>query len=145
VGTNVGNRTKRHIPIRRPGKVPRQKRKNALTAVNSNVRKNDRETPMAKKISPNDPRIAKKFSGDRTWSLVAVIVLWALYAFVFYEVKGNLSSPDVAWTLAVFGGLVLLFNTAAILAMIAHLSEEREEIYGLDLHYVDLAKNKSKS
>ena len=32
---------------------------------------------------------------------------------------------------------------AAIIAMVAHLSEEREEIYGLDLHYVDLAKRKS--
>lgn len=91
-----------------------------------------------------DPRIAKKFSGDRNWSFVAVAVLWALYAFVFYEVKDYLD-PQVTWTLAIFGGLVLLFNTAAILAMVSHLSEERDEIYGLDLHYVDLAKKKSYS
>jgi hypothetical protein len=105
----------------------------------------DRETPMNKENPKADPRIAKKFSGDRSWSLVAVAVLWALYAFVFYEVKDLLGEPQVVWTLAVFGGLVLLFNTAAILAMVAHLSEEREEIYGLDLHYVDLAKKKSYS
>jgi hypothetical protein len=98
---------------------------------------------MQKKLSHDDPRIAQKFSGDRNWSLVAVVVLWVLYAFVFYEMKDYLGTPSVSWVLAAFGGLVLLFNTAAILAMIAHLSEERGEIYGLDLHYVDLAKRKS--
>jgi hypothetical protein len=105
----------------------------------------DRETPMQKENPHADPRIAKLFSGDRTWSLVAVAVLWVLYAFVFFEVKDYLGDSQVGWTLAVFGGLVLLFNTAAILAMVAHLSEERDEIYGLDLHYVDLAKKKSYS
>jgi hypothetical protein len=105
---------------------------------------NDRETLMNKQNPQADPRIAKKFAGDRNWSFVAVGVLWALYAFVFYEVKDYVDQ-QVAWTLAVFGGLVLLFNTAAILAMVAHLSEERDEIYGLDLHYVDLAKKKSYS
>ncbi|MBN9291110.1 MAG: hypothetical protein J0H36_08345 [Hyphomicrobium denitrificans] len=105
---------------------------------------NDRETLMNKENPHADPRIAKKFAGDRNWSFVAVGVLWALYAFVFYEVKDYVDQ-QVAWTLAIFGGLVLLFNTAAILAMVAHLSEERDEIYGLDLHYIDLAKKKSYS
>ena len=90
-----------------------------------------------------DPRIAGKFSGDRTWSLTAVATLWLLYAFVFYEIKNYLDSTEVFWALAVAGGLVLLFNTAAIFAMVAHLSEERDEIYGLDLHYLDLSKRKS--
>lgn len=97
------------------------------------------------KIPNADPRIAGKFSGDRTWSLTAVATLWILYAFVFFEVKDYLGDEHVVWTLAAFGGLVLLFNTAAILAMVAHLSEERDEIYGLDLHYIDLAKKKSYS
>lgn len=87
-----------------------------------------------------DPRIASKSSGDRMWSLVAVLVLWLLYAFVFYEVKGEAGSQEVIWALAVSGGLVLLFNTAAIFAMLVHLNEARDEIYGLDLHYLDLAK-----
>lgn len=87
-----------------------------------------------------DPRIASKFAGDRMWSLTAIIVLWLLYAFVFYEVKDYAGSSEVLWALAISGGLVILFNTAAILAMLFHLSEEREEIYGLDLHYLDLKK-----
>ncbi len=93
---------------------------------------------MQKMIS--DPRIAGKFSGDRMWSLTAIVVLWLLYAFVFYEVKDYASSSEVVWTLLIAGGLVILFNTAAIFAMLFHLSEERDEIYGLDLHYLDLKK-----
>jgi len=42
--------------------------------------------------------------------------------------------------LAVGGTLVLLFNTASILVMVSHLSEDREEIYGLDLFYLDERK-----
>jgi hypothetical protein len=88
----------------------------------------------------SDPRIAAKFSGDRLWSLAAIIVLWVLYAFVFYEIKDYAGSSEVIWALVVAGALVILFNTAAILAMLFHLSEERDEIYGLDLHYLDLKK-----
>lgn len=95
------------------------------------------------KLANSDPRIAGKFSGDRIWSLTAVVTLWLLYAFVFYEIKSYAPSPDVLWALGIAGALVVLFNTASILAMVAHLSEERDEIYGLDLHYLDLAKRKS--
>ncbi|CCB64733.1 hypothetical protein RLW55_17930 [Hyphomicrobium sp. B1] len=88
----------------------------------------------------SDPRITGKFSGDRMWSLSAIIVLWLLYAFVFYEIKDYAGSSEVVGALLVAGALVILFNTAAILAMLFHLSEERDEIYGLDLHYLDLKK-----
>ena len=89
-----------------------------------------------------DPRIAKMFGSDRMWSLAAVVALWALYGFVFYEIKDFATTPEVFWALAISAGLVLLFNTASIVAMIAHLGHEREEIYGLDLHYLD-TENKS--
>jgi hypothetical protein len=95
---------------------------------------------MQKTIS--DPRASKMFSGDRMWSLTAIAVLWILYAFVFYQVKDDAGSSEVIWSLLISGGLVILFNTAAIFAMLFHLSEERDEIYGLDLHYLDLKKRK---
>jgi hypothetical protein len=104
----------------------------------SPLRKTMKGEEMQKRFS--DPRIAGMFAGDRAWSLVAVVVLWLLYAFVFYEVKDYAGSSEVIWALIIAGGLVVLFNTASIIAMIAHLSEERDEIYGLDLHYLDLRK-----
>jgi hypothetical protein len=87
-----------------------------------------------------DPRIAGLFSGDRFWSIAALTLLWLLYAFVFFEVFPHTSSREVAWALAIGGGMVVLFNTASVLAMVAHLSEDRHEIYSLDLYYLDAAR-----
>lgn len=87
-----------------------------------------------------DPRISKMFHGDRNWAFAAVVVLWCLYGFVFYEVKDLTGSFEATVVLGVFGALVLLFNTASIFAMIYHLNEERAEIYGLDIHYLDVLK-----
>lgn len=88
-----------------------------------------------------DPRIASMLSGDRFWSYAALLLLWLLYAFVFYKVMPYVGSPEVFWLLAVGAALVLIFNTASILVMAAHLSDDRDEIYGLDLHYLDANKN----
>lgn len=88
-----------------------------------------------------DPRIAKTFGTDRRWALTALAVLWATYLFVLYEVHTKAgSTPEVLWALMIAGGLVLLFNTASIIAMVVHFAEDREQIYGLDLHYLDAAK-----
>ncbi len=90
-----------------------------------------------------DPRIAKLVSGDRFWSIASLALLWGLYGFVFSRVLDHTGSPEVFWLLAVGGALVLLFNTAAIVAMVAHLSEARAEVYGLDLRYRDAAQSHS--
>lgn len=82
------------------------------------------------------------FSGDRRWALFAVLTLWLIYAFVFWNVMPYAGTDEVLITLAVAGGLVLLFNTASILAMISHYSHDKDHIYGLDLHYLDAMKRK---
>lgn len=89
-----------------------------------------------------DPRIAREFSSDRNWSLVGLAVLWALYAFIFYEIRDYAGSGEVMLALAISGGLVLLFNTASVFALISQLNLRRKEIYGLDLRYLDLQKKK---
>lgn len=91
----------------------------------------------------NDPRIASMFGGDRFWSIISLVLLWALYAFTLWNVMPFLDTPEELYLLVVGGALVLIFNSASILVMVAHLSEDREDIYGLDLHYLDIA-NKNK-
>jgi hypothetical protein len=86
----------------------------------------------------SDPRIAKMFNQDSLWASGLLLVLWLLYAFVFYEVWPNAGAASVGLALAISGGVVLLFNTASIVAMIKHYSEDKERIYGLDLHYLDI-------
>lgn len=88
-----------------------------------------------------DARINNKLAGDRNWAMAALVLLWLLYAFVFWKMLPFSGSDEVFWPLAVGGGLVLLFNTAAVIAMLAHLAEDRREIYGLDLHYLDASRN----
>jgi hypothetical protein len=87
-----------------------------------------------------DPRIGSMFGQDSLWASALLLVLWLLYAFVFYEVWSNTGQGYVGLALAISGGLVLLFNSASIVAMIKHYSEDKEHIYGLDLHYQDLMK-----
>lgn len=87
-----------------------------------------------------DPRIQSMYSGDRLWAFGAVIVLWAVYAFVYWQLSQNGSADGVLQTLAAAGGLVLLFNTASIVAMISHYADDKEHIYGLDIHYLDEMK-----
>ena len=91
-----------------------------------------------------DPRIQSMFSQDRLWALGLLIVLWLLYAFVFYEVWPNTGNDNVSLALAISGGLVLLFNSASIIAMIKHYADDKQRIYGLDLHYQDIMNKKKR-
>jgi hypothetical protein len=52
------------------------------------------------------------------------------------------ASSGVVAALAIFGGLVLLFNTASILALLKHYAEDKAHLYGLDIHYLDEMKAK---
>jgi hypothetical protein len=88
----------------------------------------------------SDPRIQSMFSGDRIWAFGAVIVLWCVYAFTYWELSRYATDDGVLQALAIAGGLVLLFNTASIIAMIAHYAQDKEHIYGLDIHYLDEMK-----
>lgn len=85
-----------------------------------------------------DSRVNSMFRMDCIWAYGAVLVLWAVYSFVFYQIMPFLNDQTVFTVLAISGGLVLLFNSASILAMTSHYSEDREHIYGLDIHYLDI-------
>ena len=81
------------------------------------------------------------YAGDWRWSVVAVAVLWATYLFVFWKVMPYSGSPEVVYVLAVAGAIVLVFNTASIFAMLNHYAHDKEHIYGLDIHYLDLLRS----
>lgn len=90
----------------------------------------------------SDPRIDKMYGKDRMWAIAALIGVWALYTFVFYEVMPHVNDDAVLGALLISGGLVMLFNAAAIWAMVRHYSNDKAHIYGLDLHYLDLMKQR---
>jgi hypothetical protein len=88
----------------------------------------------------SDPRVDRMYAGDRGAAILALGTLWATYLFVFWELLPLVGDSTVLYVLAAGAGLVLLFNTASIVAMLAHYSEDRSHIYGLDLHYLDEMK-----
>ncbi|MGQ0610541.1 MAG: hypothetical protein ACT4N9_05485 [Paracoccaceae bacterium] len=72
-----------------------------------------------------------------------VIGLWLAIIFVALA-TWNLAPTGGARTLLLIGGaIVLLFNTAAILAMLRHYREDRDFIYGLDIKFLDEAKGRA--
>ena len=88
----------------------------------------------------SDPRIDSMFAGDKRWAWLALVVLWASYVFVILRIQEYAGTSDVAMVLLASAGLVLLFNTASILAMFSHYAKDKEHIYGLDIHYLDANK-----
>ncbi len=69
-----------------------------------------------------------------------VIGLWCAMIFVAIA-TWDLAPNETARTLLLVGGaVVLLFNTAAILAMLRHYREDRDFMYGLDIKFGDEAR-----
>lgn len=76
-----------------------------------------------------------------------ILVAWAfvvgLWLAVFFVALAtwSLAPNSGARILLLIGGLiVLIFNTAAITAMLRHYREDRDFMYGLDIKFIDAAK-----
>lgn len=87
-----------------------------------------------------DARVERMFAADRRWAIGAVAVLWCLYAFTYWVLMVSKADAGVLLALGIGGGLVLLFNTASIAAMIIHYKRDKEHIYKLDIYYLDEMK-----
>jgi len=66
-----------------------------------------------------------------------VIGLWFSIAFVLWATWDIAPSGAARTVLMIGGAVVLVFNTAAILAMLSHYREDRDFIYGLDIKFLD--------
>lgn len=69
-----------------------------------------------------------------------VIGLWLAIIFVTWGTWNLAPTPSERVLLLIGGALVLLYNTAAILAMLRHYREDRDFMYGLDIRFMDEAK-----
>lgn len=72
------------------------------------------------------------------WAFVAG--LW--FAVIFVAIATwNLAPNNAARVILLIGGaIVLLFNTAAIMAMLKHYRDDRDFMYGLDIKFLDAAR-----
>jgi hypothetical protein len=83
------------------------------------------------------PRIKRMYARDRWMALGALVALWATLGYVYLSVPHGFLSSPVGIVLTIAGALVLLFNSASVFAMLRHYSEDRDHIYGIDIHHLD--------
>ncbi|MHA6347493.1 hypothetical protein [Roseivivax sp. CAU 1761] len=69
-----------------------------------------------------------------------MVGLWLAIGFVAVATWPLAPSATARTVLLIGGVMVLILNTAAILAMLKHYREDRDFMYGLDLKFLDEAR-----
>lgn len=85
-------------------------------------------------------RIETMHRRDRLVAWAFVIGLWFSVIFVAIATWSLAPSSTARIVLWIGGGIVLVFNTAAIMAMLRHYREDRDFMYGLDIKFLDAAR-----
>ena len=84
-----------------------------------------------------EDRIDRMFARDKLAAGSLVLGLWLTVLFVMFAVRGFMPSREVellCWAGAV---LLLLFNTASIVAMFKHYGEDKAHVYAIDIRHLD--------
>lgn len=82
-------------------------------------------------------RIEAMFRRDRLAAGGLILVLWLTILFVMLAIRPFIPNPQIeilCWTGA---AVLLLFNTASIVAMIKHYGEDKAHIYAVDIRHLD--------
>lgn len=91
-----------------------------------------------------DERIERMYQRDVLGAWSFVLVLWLTLGFVAWATWDLAPNAEVRYLLIAMGLLVLLFNTAAIAAMVKHYREDKAFIYGLDLKNLDAMRRRGR-
>lgn len=91
-------------------------------------------------LSDLSERIAAMHRRDIMIAWAFVVGLWFAIIFVAIEVWPLAPNPMARNLLLIGGAAVLIFNTAAIMAMLRHYREDRDFMYGLDIKFLDAAR-----
>ena len=101
-----------------------------------------KKSPREGTVGDLNQRIEAMHRRDTLVAWAFVIGLWFAVAFVAIA-TWDLAPNSTARTLLLIGGaIVLIFNTAAILAMLRHYREDRDFMYGLDIKFLDEARGR---
>lgn len=92
-------------------------------------------------MSDLNSRIEAMHKRDVQVAWVFVIGLWVSVIFVAMATWSLAPSSGARVLLLIGGAIVLVLNTGAIMAMLKHYREDRDFIYGLDIKFLDAARN----
>ena len=84
-----------------------------------------------------EERIDRMHGRDRLGAIAFVVALWLVMLFVLFSIWPAITNEGIRIVLIAAAVLVLLFNSAAIVALLKHYSEDKHFIYGLDLKHLD--------
>jgi hypothetical protein len=87
-------------------------------------------------------RIESLYQSDVRGSVLLVVLLWATVLFVLLMTWPYIPDSTVKVVVLVAAAAVLIFNTAAIAAMISHYRSDKEFIYGLDIKHADAFRDR---
>jgi hypothetical protein len=82
-------------------------------------------------------RIDRMFAGDRLVAGILVLALWLTIFFVMLQIRGFIPDSSIEIICWIGAGLLLLFNTASIVAMIRHYAADKAHIYAVDIRHLD--------
>ncbi len=82
-------------------------------------------------------RIDAMLSRDRAMAWIFVVLLWIIIGFVYFAIDPFITDATLRVVLIIGALLILIFNTASMLAMIKHYQADRDHIYGLDIKHLD--------
>ena len=68
---------------------------------------------------------------------IFVVLLWITIGFVYFAIDPLITDATLRVVLIIGALLILIFNTASMLAMIKHYQADRDHIYGLDIKHLD--------
>jgi len=93
-------------------------------------------------MSEMQQRIEALYRSDVRGSVLLIVCLWVTILFVLLMTWPYIPHGGIKLVVAVAAAAVLIFNTAAILAMLNHYKEDKDFIYGLDIKNADAARNR---
>ena len=77
------------------------------------------------------------YQRDTYWGVGYVVFLWLAYGFTFFTINAVNVDSGIQMAMVVSGLLVLVYNTASMVAMIRHYGEDKENIYSIDIRHLD--------
>jgi hypothetical protein len=87
-------------------------------------------------------RIDALYRSDVRGSVLLIVCLWATIIFVLVMTWPYIPDQGIRVVVAIAALAVLVFNTAAIIAMVTHYRDDKDFIYGLDIKHADAYRNR---
>ena len=95
---------------------------------------------MAQASGDLNARINAMFARDKIWAWGFVVALWLTVFLVLFEVNSEIPTNGIRIACWIAALVLVIFNTAAIAAMINHYSHDKEHIYGTDIRHLDAGR-----